>query len=110
QSQSPASQLEGSPHEPLIVLAPGLGGSFHPACLSRDGTRETRGRNRGAVDTTPELTRPLPSRLSRSVPVFHRVHPRVAPGGSRTLTAGGESHPAPKTSTNCEKYRALRPL
>ena len=46
-----------------------------------------------------------PSRLSppiptvRSVPELHRVHPRLAAAGLRTVTAGGESHPAPETGS-----------
>ena len=43
------------------------------------------------------FTRSLPSRLSRSAPEFHRVHPPLAAAGSRTVTAGGELHPAPET-------------
>jgi len=54
---------------------------------------------RGATARAYAVTaRPLPSRLSRSVPELHRVHPWMAPRGSRTLTAGGDLHPAPKTS------------
>jgi hypothetical protein len=35
---------------------------------------------------------------SPSVPVSHRINPRLAAGGSQTLTAGRDSHPAPKRS------------
>ena len=48
----------------------------------------------------------LPSRLSRSVPESHRVSPRLAAGGSRTVTAGGDLHPAPKTCSSADyEYR-----
>src|SRR5204863_8264902 len=47
----------------------------------------------------------LPSRLSRSVPGSHRVHPRVARAGSRTVTAGGELRPAPETGFSPRSIR-----
>src|SRR5204863_7431985 len=58
------------------------------------------GNMRGAAPRRARHRQPrlLPSRLSRSVPESHRVHLRVAREGSRTVTAGGESHPAPETS------------
>jgi hypothetical protein len=52
---------------------------------------------RGERSPVVAFTRSLPSRLSRSAPEFHRVHPPLAAAGSRTVTAGGELHPAPET-------------
>jgi hypothetical protein len=62
-----------------------------------------------AAHAAAGTARPLPSRLSRSVPESHRVHPRLAAEGSRTVTAGGESHPAPKTDFS-RKYRRVDEL
>jgi len=66
-----------------------VGGPTHAFGLTRPRTR---------ADAATQRSRPfLPSRLSRSVPVSHRVHPPLAAAGSRTVTAGGEFHPAPET-------------
>ena len=67
--------------------------SFHRSPYR--GVNDTTG---AAADAASQRSRPfLPSRLSRSVPVSHRVHPPLAAVGSRTVTAGGEFHPAPET-------------
>ncbi len=77
-----------------------------PSSMTTSSARPRRGgRKRQATRRTkPRIARPsvmstrsLPSRLSRSVPEFHRVHPRLAVEGSRTVTAGGELRPAPET-------------
>src|SRR5439155_27292714 len=58
--------------------------SFIQANLSRSGGADEERRARPARARRRTATRPLPSRLSRSVPESHRVHPRPAAGGSRT--------------------------
>ena len=82
---APRRELERPPHVPLPVHAPP---SFRSGTQVERRCRTARGGPRACS---------LPSRLSRSVPGSHRVHPHVARGGSRTVTAGGDSHPAPET-------------
>src|SRR6185436_20480044 len=72
------------------------------------GARWERRAARGAARCTEPPPRLLPSRLSRSVPESHRIHPHVAREGSRTVTAGGESHPALEPSYPCEVYERPR--
>ncbi len=86
EATAPIGELQRSPHEPLSL-------AHAPAFPGSEGSGEQR-----TQATFGRVARPLPSRLSRSVPEFHRVHPRPAAEGSRTLTAGGDLHPAPKTS------------
>ena len=72
--------------------------SPRPVRPRRGGRRASGDATRGVRTAQPRrVTRSLPSRLSRSVPEFHRVHPPLAAAGSRTVTAGGELHPAPET-------------
>jgi len=61
----------------------------------------------GAHQPRRRIARLLPSRLSRSVPESRRIHPRLAAGGSRTFTAGGESHPALKTSSIVHEHQRV---
>src|SRR6266545_3398521 len=84
----------GKPQGPLEVRL-----VVHHEPFSGRDARE-RGHGHGPASAGAGTARPLPSRLSRSVPESHRVHPRVALGGSRTVTAGGDLHPAPKTSSS----------
>src|SRR5437899_11867482 len=73
---------------------------FRDGVASREGRWELP-RTRRCCDG-----RLLPSRLSRSVPESHRVNPRLAAEGSRTVTAGGDLHPAPKTCSSADyEYR-----
>ena len=87
ESEPALGELEGRPHMRLVGHDAPIPGRWD----SGEETDDTR----AAADPT----RPLSSRLSRSVPELHRVHPRLAAMGSRTLTAGGELHPAPKTGS-----------
>ena len=72
------------------------------------GARWERRAARGPARCAEPPPRLLPSRLSRSVPESHRIHPHVAREGSRTVTAGGESHPALETSYPWEVYERPR--
>ena len=89
-------ELERPPHLGLSCCLHASPRSVRPR---RGGGERQAMRLAACAQRSPVVafTRSLPSRLSRSAPESHRVHPPLAAAGSRTVTAGGELHPAPET-------------